>query len=128
MVIDSSALMAIFLNEPDASIYASAILNDRIRLISAATLAEASIVAIRRRRPDPIAALDILTTRLRLVVLPVDHEQALLARDGFRRFGKGRHPAGLNFGDCFSYALAKQRGEPLLFKGNDFSQTDVLVA
>ena len=128
MVIDSSALMAIFLNEPDASIYASAILNDRIRLISAATLAEASIVAIRRRRPDPIAALDILTTRLRLVVIPVDHEQALLARDGFRRFGKGRHPAGLNFGDCFSYALAKQRGEPLLFKGNDFSQTDVLVA
>jgi ribonuclease VapC len=128
MVIDSSALMAIFLDEPDGSIYASAILNDRIRLISAATLAEASIVAIRRRRPDPIAALDILTTRLRLVVIPVDHEQALLARDGFRRFGKGRHPAGLNFGDCFSYALAKQRGEPLLFKGNDFSQTDVLVA
>ncbi|MGA2438679.1 MAG: type II toxin-antitoxin system VapC family toxin [Acidobacteriaceae bacterium] len=128
MVIDSSALLAIFLEEPDASIYASAILNDRIRLISAATLAEASIVAIRRRQPDPIAALDILTTRLRLVVIPVDHEQALLARDGFRRFGKGRHPAGLNFGDCFSYALAKQRGEPLLFKGNDFSQTDVLVA
>jgi ribonuclease VapC len=128
MVIDSSALLAIFLEEPDASIYASAILNDRIRLISAVTLAEASIVAIRRRQPDPIAALDILTTRLRLVVIPVDHEQALLARDGFRRFGKGRHPAGLNFGDCFSYALAKQRGEPLLFKGNDFSQTDVLVA
>ncbi len=128
MVIDSSALLAIFLEEPNASIYASAILNDRIRLISAATLAEASIVAIRRRQPDPIAALDILTTRLRLVVIPVDHEQALLARDGFRRFGKGRHPAGLNFGDCFSYALAKQRGEPLLFKGDDFSQTDVLVA
>ena len=128
MVIDSSALMAIFLNEPDASIYASAIVNDLRRLISAATLAEVSIVAIRRRRPDPIAALDILPTRLRLVVIPVDHEQALLARDGFRRFGKGRHPAGLNFGDCFSYALAKQRGEPLLFKGNDFSQTDVLVA
>jgi len=128
MVIDSSALMAIFLDEPDASIYASAIVNDRRRLISAATLAEASIVAIRRRQPDPIAALDILTARLRLMVIPVDHEQALLARDGFRRFGKGRHPAGLNFGDCFSYALAKQRGEPLLFKGNDFSQTDVAVA
>jgi ribonuclease VapC len=128
MVIDSSALLAIFLDEPDASIYASAIVNDRRRLISAATLAETSIVAIRRRKPDPIAALDILTTRLRLVVIPVDHEQALLARDGFRRFGKGRHRAGLNFGDCFSYALAKQRGEPLLFKGNDFSQTDVAVA
>ena len=128
MVIDSSALLAIFLEEPDASIYASAILNDRRRLISAATLAETSIVAIRRRQPDPIVALDILMTWLRLVVIPVDHEQALLARDGFRRFGKGRHPAGLNFGDCFSYALAKQRGELLLFKGNDFSQTDVAVA
>ncbi len=128
MVIDSSALLAIFLEEPDASIYASAIVNDRRRLISAATLAETSIVAIRRRQPDPIVALDTLTTRLRLVVIPVDHEQALLARDGFRRFGKGRHTAGLNFGDCFSYALAKQRGEPLLFKGNDFSQTDVAVA
>jgi ribonuclease VapC len=128
MVIDSSALLAIFLEEPDASVYVSAIVNDRRRLISAATLAEASIVAIRRREPDPIVALDTLTTRLRLVVIPVDHEQALLARDGFRRFGKGRHPAGLNFGDCFAYALAKQRGEPLLFKGNDFSQTDVAVA
>jgi len=128
MVIDSSALLAIFLEEPDASVYVSAIVNDRRRLISAATLAEASIVAIRRREPDPIVALDTLTTRLRLVVIPVDHEQALLARDGFRRFGKGRHPAGLNFGDCFAYALAKQREEPLLFKGNDFSQTDVAVA
>ncbi len=128
MVIDSSAILAIFLEESDASIYASAILNDVRRLVSAATLAEASIVAIRRREPDPIAALDILMTRLRLVVIPVDHEQALLARDGFRRFGKGRHPAGLNFGDCFSYALAKQRGEPLLFKGVDFSQTDVEIA
>jgi len=128
MVIDSSALLAIFLEEPDASVYVSAIVNDRRRLISAATLAEASIVAIRRREPDPIVDLDTLTTRLRLVVIPVDHEQALLARDGFRRFGKGRHPAGLNFGDCFAYALAKQRGEPLLFKGNDFSQTDVAVA
>ena len=128
MVIDSSAILAIFLEESDASIYASAILNDVRRLVSAATLAEASIVAIRRREPDPIAALDILMTRLRLVVIPVDHEQALLARDGFRRFGKGRHPAGLNLGDCFSYALAKQRGEPLLFKGVDFSQTDVEIA
>jgi ribonuclease VapC len=128
MVIDSSALMAIFLEEPDASMYTAAILNDRRRLISAATLVEASIVAIRRRQPDPIAAFDTLTPRLRLVVVAVDHEQALLARDAFRRFGKGRHPAGLNFGDCFSYALAKQLGEALLFKGNDFAQTDVVVA
>jgi ribonuclease VapC len=128
MVIDSSALLAIFLEEPDASSYLSAILNDRKRLISAASLLETSIVAMRRRQPDPIAALDILTTRLRLTIVPVDHEQVLLARDGFRRFGKGRDKAGLNFGDCFAYALAKQCGEPLLFKGQDFGQTDVTVA
>jgi ribonuclease VapC len=72
--------------------------------------------------------LDVLTTRLRLLVIPVDHQQAVLAREGFRRFGKGKHMAGLNFGDCFSYALSKQTGEALLFKGNDFGHTDVLRA
>jgi ribonuclease VapC len=128
MVIDTSALLAIFLEEPDASAYLAAILNDRKRLISAASLLEASIVAIRRRQPDPIAALDILITRLRLSIVPVDHEQVLLARDGFRRFGKGRDKAGLNFGDCFAYALTKQSGEPLLFKGEDFRKTDVGIA
>jgi ribonuclease VapC len=127
MVVDTSALMAIFLEEPDASAYISAMASDTKRMISAATLVEASIVAMMRRRPDPIAALDILMTRLRIEVVPVDGEQARLARDGFRRFGKGRASAGLNFGDCFSYALAKQLGEPLLFKGNDFGKTDVLV-
>jgi len=128
MVIDSSALMAILLEEPDASVYASAIMNDSTRLVSAATLVEASIAMLSRRQGDALAVLDLLTTRLRLLVIPVDHQQALLARDGFRRFGKGRHPAGLNFGDCFSYALSKQTGEALLFKGNDFSETDVLRA
>jgi ribonuclease VapC len=128
MVVDSSALLAIFLEEPDASVYVSAILSDPVRLMSAATLVESSIVAIRRREPDPISALDMLVARLRLLLVPVDHEQVLLARDGFRRFGKGRDKAGLNFGDCFSYALAKQRGERLLFKGGDFSKTDVGVA
>jgi ribonuclease VapC len=128
MVVDSSALLTIFFGEPDASVYASAILNDTRRLISAATLVEASIVAIRWRQPDPISALDTLVTRLGLEVVPVDHEQVLLARDGFRRFGKGRDRAGLNFGDCFSYALAIATGERLLFKGEDFSKTDVGVA
>jgi ribonuclease VapC len=128
MVVDSSALIAIFLEEPDASLYVSAIVNDMKRFISAATLVESSVVAMTRRRPDPIAALDTLIVRLGLEVVPVDREQALLARDGFRRFGKGRHPAGLNLGDCFSYALAKHLGEPLLFKGGDFGKTDVLVA
>jgi ribonuclease VapC len=128
MVIDSSAIMAIFLEEPDASLYASAILNDATRLISAATLLEISSVALRRRVPDPITAIDAIVARFRLTIVPFDHEQALLARDGYRRYGRGRDHAGLNLGDCFSYALAKSRGEPLLFKGNDFSQTDVLRA
>jgi ribonuclease VapC len=128
MVVDSSALMAIFLEEPDASLYVSAIVNDTKRFISAATLVESSVVAMTRRRPDPIAALDILIVRLGLEIVSVDREQALLARDGFRRFGKGRHPAGLNLGDCFSYALAKHLGESLLFKGGDFGKTDVLKA
>jgi ribonuclease VapC len=128
MVIDTSALMAIFLKEPDASAYVAAILNDRTRLISAASLVEASIVSIRWLEPDPISALDMLVLKLGLDVVPVDREQMLLARDGFRRFGKGRHRAGLNFGDCFSYALAVATGEPLLFKGEDFGRTDVGVA
>jgi len=114
--------------EPDASVYVSAILNDVTRLMSAATLVEISMVVMRLRAPDPIAALDALLARLQVVVVPFDHEQALLARDAFRRFGKGRHSAGLNYGDCLSYALSKQTREALLFKGNDFGQTDVLVA
>jgi ribonuclease VapC len=128
VVIDSSAIMAIYLNEPDASIFISAILNDPTRLLSAATFVEISAAALRRRTPDPIAAMDAIVSRFRLVVVPFDPEQALLARDAYRRFGKGIHPAGLNLGDCFSYALAKQSGEPLLFKGNDFNQTDILKA
>ena len=80
---------------------------------------------MRLRTPDPVAAFDNLIDKLGIEVVTVDREQALLAREAFRRFGKGRHKAGLNFGDCFAYALAKQTNEPLLYKGNDFSQTDI---
>jgi ribonuclease VapC len=125
MVIDSSALLSIVLAEPDASIYASAILNSNGRMLSAVSLVEASMVAMRYRTPDPLALLDNLIERFEIIIVPVNREHALLARDAFRRFGKGRHKAGLNFGDCFSYALAKQTGEPLLYKGNDFSKTDI---
>jgi ribonuclease VapC len=128
MVVDTSALVAILQEEPDASMYVSAILNDPTRLISAATLAELSIVMLYKRKSDPLSAVDTLVARLRLTIVNVDREQALLARDGYRRFGKGSHSAGLNLGDCFAYALSKQLNEPLLFKGNDFSQTDVLIA
>jgi ribonuclease VapC len=128
MVIDSSPIAAILFEEPDASAYISAILNDVTRLMSAATLVELSIVAMRHGRPDPLAALDVLLARLQVVIIPLDREQALIAREAFRRFGKGRHKAGLNLGDCFSYALAKRTGEALLFKGNDFALTDIVAA
>ena len=128
MVIDSSALLAIIFEEPDASIYLSAILNSDNCLVSAASLVETSMVSLRLRSPDPIALLDDLVNRTETIVAPVDHEQALLAREAFRRFGKGRHKAGLNFGDCFAYALAKQTGEPLLYKGSNFSLTDIVSA
>jgi ribonuclease VapC len=128
MVIDSSALLAIMFEEPDASIYLSAILNSDNCLVSAASLVETSMVSLRLRSPDPIALLDDLVNRTETIVAPVDHEQALLAREAFRRFGKGRHKAGLNFGDCFAYALAKQTGEPLLYKGSDFTLTDIVSA
>ncbi len=128
MVIDSSAILTILLEEADASEYAAAIADDPIRLMSAATLLEVSIVLIRRRSGDTEAALGALLARFPIIVVPFDREQMVIAREAFRIFGKGMHAAGLNYGDCFSYALARQRSEPLLFKGNDFSQTDVEIA
>jgi ribonuclease VapC len=125
VVIDSSALLAILLDEPDAEFYIAAILSDGKRLISAATLVETSIVIFNKRQLTPIAALDALLARLDIRVVSVDESQAMLAREASLLVGKGRDKAGLNFGDCFSYALAKQTGEPLLFKGNDFSHTDL---
>jgi ribonuclease VapC len=125
MVIDTSALMAIFFEEPDASVYASVILNSTHCVLSAVSLMEASMVSMKRRRSDPVAVLDKLIEDMEILVVAVDREQAILAREAFLRFGKGRHAAGLNFGDCFSYALAKQTGQPLLYKGNDFSHRDI---
>src|SRR3978361_1899060 len=107
MVIDSSALAAILLEEPDESLYFSAIANSPVRLISAATLLEISLVLIQRRGNSGTAALDTLIKRMKIRVVDVDEAQALLAREAYRRYGKGRDKAGLNFGDCFSYALAR---------------------
>jgi ribonuclease VapC len=128
MVIDTSAIMAIYLEEPDDSIYVQAILNDATRLMSASTFFELSSAALRKRLPDPLTAIDAIMNRFRLMTVPFDREQALIARDAYRRFGKGVDPLGLNLGDCFAYALSKQLNEPLLFKGNDFSRTDVISA
>ncbi|MEI9980050.1 MAG: type II toxin-antitoxin system VapC family toxin [Edaphobacter sp.] len=128
MVIDSSALIAIVIEEQDASIYYAAIANSHVRLLSAATFVETSLVLLRRRTTSATAAFDSLVRHLKIEVVSVDHHQAMLAREAFQRFGKGRHPAALNFGDCFSYALAKQAGEPLLYKGSDFGKTDITPA
>ena len=125
MIVDSSAILAILFNEPDAAIYAEAIANTSSCRISAANYVEAAVVIEAQNPRAGSRQFDTFMRRARITVEPVTEEQAHLARQAYADFGKGRHPAGLNFGDCFSYALAKAMGEPLLFKGNDFSKTDV---
>lgn len=127
MVIDTSAVMAILLVESAAERLVSAIEGDPTRLISAATVVESSLVLLGRYGETGDPMLDRLLRSIGAEVVPVGDEQVALARDAALRFGRGRHPAGLNFGDCFSYALSVARGEPLLFVGDDFSKTDVVV-
>lgn len=125
MVVDSSALMAILRREPEEQDFRNAIKMASSRLLSAPTRVEIGIVALGRAGEAGLEQLQALLETLRLETVPLSADHAVVAIDAFRRFGKGRHPAGLNFGDCFSYALAKATGEPLLFKGQDFSQTDI---
>ena len=126
MVIDSSAIIAILQLEPEAKFFAQQINLDSVRLISAANLVEASIVLDARRSPPSAAnPLDQFIERAGISVEPVTTEQAMIARQAYRRFGRGHHPAKLNFGDCFAYALAMAAGEPLLFKSTDFGLTDI---
>jgi ribonuclease VapC len=127
MVIDTSAILAILLQEPAADRLMSAVEADRTRLVSAATVVEASLVLLGRYGEAGDLPLDRLLRGIGAEIVPVGEEQVALARDGALRFGRGRHPAALNFGDCFSYALSVERDEPLLFVGDDFSQTDVEV-
>lgn len=128
MVVDSSALIAILLGEPDADVFAEAIANAPKRLVSAFSALETSTV-IESKKGDPGGReLDLLLHKGRIEIVPINDEQFEIARRAWREFGKGRHPAGLNIGDCCSYALSKYSGEPLLFKGDDFSKTDVLSA
>ena len=128
MIIDTSALLAILQDEPERRRFNEVIDAADSRRISAATFVEASIVIEVRFGAEGLRALDRFLERGEIEIDPVDLEQARLAREAFMRFGKGRHPAGLNFGDCFAYALAKALSEPLLFKGEDFPLTDVLPA
>ena len=125
MVIDSSAIIAVLLNEANAAQIAEAIDSGSQRLLSAASLLEASIVIESRKGEAAGRELDLLIYRAAIEVVAVDQDQAEIARIAWRRYGKGRHPAGLNYGDCFSYALARSRGLPLLFQGEDFSRTDI---
>jgi len=128
MVIDTSALLAILQNELERPAFNQAIESADTRALSTASFVELSIIVQSRYGPDGIRDLDLFLSRADIELIPVDSDQAYIARQAFRRFGKGRHPAGLNYGDCFSYALAKSLGEPLLFKGQDFLQTDLAVA
>ena len=128
MVVDTSALLALLSMEAEAARIAAALESDPSRMISAATLVEAGIVIESRYGPAGARELDLLIARGGFAVESVTAEQAEVAREAWRRYGKGRHSAGLNFGDCFSYALAKVKGEPLLFKGEDFPHTDIAAA
>jgi ribonuclease VapC len=128
MILDTSALTAIFFGEPEAALYAQLIHDADRCLISAPNFLELSIVIEGQIGPDAGRQCDAFFRRAGIIIEPFTVEQAYLARQAFLDFGKGRHPAGLNFGDCFSYALAKITGEPLLFKGEDFKKTDITSA
>jgi ribonuclease VapC len=125
MVIDTSAILAVLLGEPDSERFVAALKASHPRLLSAANLLEASIVIESHKSAEGGRDLDLLLYRGEIEIVPVDREQAEIARVAWRRFGKGRHRAALNFGDCFAYALAKITGSPLLFKGADFALTDI---
>ena len=128
MIVDTSALIAVLRDEPDADRYVEALAAGPA-VMSAATYVEAAVVVDANRDPVLSRRFDDLLVAADVVVQSVTREQADLARQAYRDFGKGSgHPARLNFGDCFSYALARASGEPLLFKGDDFAQTDVIPA
>jgi len=128
MVIDTSALVAILCDEPEAALFEEALERDSTRLISAATLLETSIVIEARFGEVGGRELDLLVYKAQIAVEPFDQEQTEIAREAYRTYGKGRHPAALNYGDCFAYALSIARGEPLLYKGDDFSKTGIRSA
>lgn len=128
MIVDTSAILAILFNEPDAEKYALAVSTASPCRISAATYLEAAVVIEAQTKENGSRQFDAFFRHSGILIEPVTQEQALVARQAYSDFGKGRHPAGLNFGDCFAYALAKVVREPLLFKGNDFRKTGIEAA
>ncbi|MBP7929839.1 MAG: type II toxin-antitoxin system VapC family toxin [Acidimicrobiia bacterium] len=127
MAVDTSALVSIVLGETDAERFAAALRSSRA-MLSAVSLVEASIVVEARQGPDASRDLTAVVEHAVEQIVPVDANYATVALGAWRRFGKGRHPAALNFGDCFAYAVAQWNSVPLLYKGNDFAQTDVASA
>jgi ribonuclease VapC len=125
MVIDSSAILALLLDEPEAPAMARAIASDPRRLLSAFSALESSVVIEAKKGENGGREFDLLVHKAGLDIVPMDSGQAELARSAWRKYGKGRHPAGLNIGDCCAYALSRYSGEPLLYKGEDFAKTDV---
>ncbi len=128
MIVDTSALIAILEQEPEAERIARTLASMSERMLSAANLVEVGIVMQARRGDDGGRDLDLLIAKLKVEIVPFTAKQADVARKAFRRYGRGRHSARLNFGDCCAYALAKDESAPLLLKGDDFGQTDVMVA
>ena len=128
MILDTSAVLAILQKEPEGPAFEAALTDARDAAISAATLVELSMVVEARAGIAVWPRVEDLLRDGEVAVVPFTAEHAALAREGWRRYGKGRHPAGLNLGDCFAYALAKSRNQPLLFKGDDFARTDVKAA
>ena len=132
MIVDTSALLAIAWDEPERARFEDAIEADPVRLISAASVFESAIVMMRRAgraaAAQAVPRLHELLEQLGLEIEPVSAAQVQFAEAAYLSFGKGMHPAGLNFGDCFTYALAKETGEAILFKGDDFAQTDLTGA
>ena len=128
MIIDTSALVAMLEQGPEAERIARALASTTERLLSAVNLVEVGIVVQARRGDEGTRDLDLLLANLRVEIVPLTERQAQIARKAYRRYDRGRHHAQLNFGDCFSYALAKDTSAPLLFKGDDFGKTDVAVA
>jgi ribonuclease VapC len=125
MVLDTSALLALLLDEPEAESFRIALEGDDSRLVAAVTLLETAIVIEARKGEAGGRELDLLIHKADMTIVPVDAEHVAEARRAYRRYGRGRHAAGLNFGDVFAYALARATGEPLLFKGDDFARTDI---
>ena len=125
MVVDTSALIAILLGEPETGSFARAIADASKKMISAFNALESAIVIEAKKGEVGGRELDLLLHRAQIEIVALNADQAELARAAWRKYGKGNHPAGLNIGDCCAYALARYSGEPLLFKGKDFSLTDI---